>query len=62
MSIVEDVRAEIEAQRAEAERTFLTYSWWILHEGWKGVAGRVEEAVERIYGGRVCILRMRHRC
>ncbi|CAD6576291.1 MAG: peroxin [Tremellales sp. Tagirdzhanova-0007] len=51
MVIVDDVRAEVEAQRAEAERVFLTYSWWVLHEGWKGVAGRVESAVERVFGG-----------
>ena len=53
MVIVDDVRAEVEAQRAEAERVFLTYSWWVLHEGWKGVAGRVESAVERVFGGYV---------
>lgn len=41
--------AEEEEDRAEAERLFLTYSWWLLHEGWKGVADRVDEAVERVF-------------
>lgn len=41
---------EMEAQRGEAERVFLTYAWWILHEGWKGVADRVERNVEAIFG------------
>jgi len=51
MRVVEDVQAEDEAQLGEAERMFLSYSWWILHEGWKGVAERVEEGVERVFGG-----------
>lgn len=41
----------MEAQRAEAERLFLTFSWWILHEGWRGVASRVEGEVDRVFGG-----------
>lgn len=51
ITVVEDIKAETEAQRAEAERMFLTYSWWVLHEGWKDVAVRVEESVERVFGG-----------
>jgi len=39
------------AQRDEDERLYLTYSWWILHEGWRGVAKRVEDAVEEVFGG-----------
>jgi peroxin-3 len=38
-----------EEDRAEAERLFLTYSWWLLHEGWQGVADRVDDAVERVF-------------
>ncbi|WVQ85271.1 hypothetical protein IAT38_007436 [Cryptococcus sp. DSM 104549] len=50
-----EIRAEeAEAQRRqeeeEAERLFLTYSWWLLHEGWKGVAERVDGAVEKVFG------------
>jgi len=36
-------------ERAEAERLFLTYSWWLLHEGWRGIGERVHEAVERVF-------------
>ncbi|WVR05697.1 hypothetical protein IAU60_002721 [Kwoniella sp. DSM 27419] len=44
-------QAEEDAHRAEAERLFLTYSWWLLHEGWKGVSSRVESSVIKISGG-----------
>jgi len=45
-------RKQIEAvQRDEDERVYLTYSWWILHEGWRSVAKRVENAVEEVFGG-----------
>ncbi|WVQ97079.1 hypothetical protein IAU59_004189 [Kwoniella sp. CBS 9459] len=43
-------QAEEDAVRAEAERLFLTYSWWLLNEGWKAVGKRVEESVEKIFG------------
>ncbi|WVQ65085.1 uncharacterized protein L199_003256 [Kwoniella botswanensis] len=43
-------RQEEEELRGEAERLFLTYSWWFLNEGWKGIAERVEESVEKIFG------------
>ena len=56
ITVVEDIKAETEAQRAEAERMFLTYSWWVLHEGWKDVAVRVEESVERVFGGWVLLV------
>ncbi|KAK6907522.1 hypothetical protein I204_04009 [Kwoniella mangroviensis CBS 8886] len=43
-------KQEEEELRGEAERLFLTYSWWFLNEGWKGVAERVEKSVEKIFG------------
>ena len=46
-------RDETEFTNAEDERVYLTYSWWILHEGWKGVAKRVEDSVEEVFGGYV---------
>lgn len=46
----EEKREAEEMERAEAERMYLTYSWWILHEGWRVVAGRVEAGVERVIG------------
>jgi len=39
-----------ELARAEAERMYLTYSWWILNEGWKGLGDRVEDAVHQVFG------------
>jgi peroxin-3 len=40
---------EDEQAKNDAERMFLSYSWWLLHEGWQGVADRVDEAVERVF-------------
>lgn len=46
--------AEMARQRRieeeEAERLFLSYSWWLLNEGWKGVAERVDQAVGKVFG------------
>lgn len=46
--------AEMARQRRieeeEAERLFLSYSWWLLNEGWKGVAERVDRAVAKVFG------------
>jgi len=38
-----------EEDKAEAERLYLTYSWWLLHEGWQEVADRVDAAVEQVF-------------
>ncbi|WWC68479.1 uncharacterized protein I206_102408 [Kwoniella pini CBS 10737] len=42
-------KREEEEIKEEAERLFLTYSWWFLNKGWKSVAERVEESVEKIF-------------
>jgi peroxin-3 len=34
----------------EEERLFLSYSWWLLHEGWRTIAARVEGAVDTVFG------------
>lgn len=34
----------------ETERMYLTFSWWLLHEGWKEVSARVKIAVEEVVG------------
>ncbi|GAA6062239.1 hypothetical protein JCM10212_000818 [Sporobolomyces blumeae] len=34
----------------EVERKYLTFSWWLLHEGWKVVRHRVEEKVQEVVG------------
>ena len=39
----------------ETERMYLTFSWWLLHEGWKEVAARVKVAVEEVVGPYVLI-------
>lgn len=49
-NVLRDREEQMEAERAEDERVYLVYSWWILHEGWRGVARRVEEAVEEVFG------------
>lgn len=40
-----------EADRGEAERLYLSYSWWLLNVGWRTVASRVEEGVQRVFAG-----------
>ncbi|BGP38296.1 peroxin [Rhodotorula kratochvilovae] len=42
--------AEKEQERKDLERKYLTFSWWLLHEGWKVVRDRVEGAVEGVVG------------
>lgn len=42
--------AALEQERADAERLFLTYSWWLLNVGWKTLAARVENAVNNVFG------------
>ncbi|KAI4260239.1 MAG: hypothetical protein LQ352_000361 [Teloschistes flavicans] len=34
----------------ETNRKFLTFSWWLLHRGWRDVMAKVEVAVKAIYG------------
>ncbi|KZO94729.1 hypothetical protein CALVIDRAFT_599787 [Calocera viscosa TUFC12733] len=33
----------------ELERRYLTFSWWLLHVGWKEVGERVRKAVEAVF-------------
>lgn len=44
-------KEQIAAEKSEDEKAYLTYSWWILHEGWKGLGARVASAVEEVFGG-----------
>lgn len=39
-----------EEERKDLERKYLTFSWWLLHEGWKVVWKRVEGAVDEVIG------------
>lgn len=34
----------------ETNRTFLTFSWWLLHRGWRDIMAKVEAAVKDIFG------------
>ena len=34
----------------EANRKFLTFSWWLLHRGWKELLENVESAVQEVFG------------
>ena len=35
----------------ETNRQYLTFSWWLLHRGWKEVMHKVEAAVKEVFGG-----------
>lgn len=34
----------------ETNRQYLTFSWWLLHQGWRKIMLKVEEAVKEIFG------------
>jgi hypothetical protein len=34
----------------DIEGKFLSFSWWLLHKGWKRLAERVEAAVQEVFG------------
>ena len=34
----------------ETNRKFLTFSWWLLHRGWRDVMEKVESAVKEVFG------------
>ena len=34
----------------ETNRKFLTFSWWLLHRGWKDIMNKVEVAVKEVFG------------
>ncbi|EKV12948.1 Peroxin 3 [Penicillium digitatum] len=34
----------------ETNRRYLAFSWWLLHRGWKDLMGRVQTAVEELFG------------
>ena len=34
----------------ETNRKYLTFSWWLLHKGWREVMGHVETAVNEVFG------------
>ncbi|WVO13411.1 hypothetical protein L204_101026 [Cryptococcus depauperatus] len=44
------IEAQRRAEEEAAEILFLSYSWWILNEGWKVLAARVDEVVDKFFG------------
>lgn len=34
----------------ETNRKFLTFSWWLLHRGWREIMKKVEAAVTEVFG------------
>ena len=47
----DDVNAEQEyGSDFETNRKFLTFSWWLLHRGWRDIMERVEAAVKEDFG------------
>ena len=34
----------------ETNRQFLTFSWWLLHRGWRDIMQKVEAAVKDVFG------------
>ncbi|MCJ1386834.1 peroxin [Xylographa soralifera] len=34
----------------ETNRKFLTFSWWLLHRGWRDIMEKVEAAVKEVFG------------
>jgi len=33
----------------ELQRSFLSFSWWLVHRGWKSIMARVHSAVEEVF-------------
>jgi peroxin-3 len=34
----------------ETNRQYLTFSWWLLHRGWRLLSARVEAATKQVFG------------
>lgn len=34
--------------KVETEKKYLTFSWWLLHRGWRGMSDRINAAVEEV--------------
>ena len=34
----------------ETNRKFLTFSWWLLHRGWRDLKSKIEGAVKEVFG------------
>ncbi|BFZ61881.1 hypothetical protein YB2330_002959 [Saitoella coloradoensis] len=38
-------------ERTDLERDYLSFSWWLIHNGWKGLSAKVKTAVVEVIGG-----------
>jgi peroxin-3 len=43
------LREEADLGDLELQRSFLSFSWWIVHRGWKTIMTRVHSAVEDVF-------------
>lgn len=34
----------------ETNRKYLTFSWWLLHRGWRDIMGQVQAATKEVFG------------
>jgi peroxin-3 len=44
----------------ELQRSFLSFSWWLLHRGWKSIMARVHSAVEDVFSSYISRLQSTH--
>ena len=43
------LREEKEIGDLELQRSFLSFSWWLVHRGWKTIMSRVYDAMEEVF-------------
>ena len=43
-------RSRSEGEDFELNRKYLTFSWWLLHEGWRELMSLVEHVVAEVFG------------
>ena len=46
----EQVQQSHNAADFETYRSFLSFSWWLLHRGWQDLRTKVEAAVQDVFG------------
>jgi peroxin-3 len=43
------LREETGLADIELQRSFLSFSWWLVHRGWRSIMSRVHSAVEDVF-------------
>ena len=46
----DDNTEQMRGQDFDTNRKYLTFSWWLLHRGWRDLMNRVEGAVRTVFG------------